>query len=121
LLLPLRLPLQPKEQALLLDKAELLALLGFDFLVKNQVLIVRALPSPLLSSPVSQWLPLWWETWQPSMSASAMLAALLELGLREGWLIGAQLVPLFASTLPDAWQKVAVDWRSIMQQRGTHD
>lgn len=121
LLLPLRLPLQPKEQALLLDNAEILAQLGFDFLVKNQVLIVRALPSPLLSSPVSQWLPLWWETWQPSMSSSAMLSALLELGLREGWLIGAQLVSLFASTLPNAWHKVAVDWRSIMQQRGTHD
>ena len=121
LLLPLRLPLQPKEHALLLDKAEMLAQLGFDFLVKNQVLIVRALPSPLLSSPVSQWLPRWWDTWHPLMSATDLLATLLELGLREGWLIGAQLVQLFATNLPEAWHKVAVDWRSIMQQRVTHD
>ncbi len=121
LLLPLRLPLQPNEQTLLLDKAEILADLGFDFLLKNQVLIIRALPSPLLASPVSQWLPRWWATWQPSMLAIAMLTTLLKIGLAEGWLSGQQLVQQFAPTLPDVLQKVSVDWQSIMQQRGIHD
>jgi DNA mismatch repair protein MutL len=67
LLLPLRLPLQALEQQLLLNNAELLAKLGFDFLVKNQVLIVRALPFPLKNIELTQVLPQWWATWQPQM------------------------------------------------------
>ena len=118
LLLPLRLSLQQSEQALLLDNAELLAQLGFDFLVKNNVLIVRTLPSVLINTPVSQWLPLWWATWQTQMSAIVMMQRLLDLGLAAGWLVGPQLVQQFSANLPEVWQKVAVDWRNLIQHSG---
>jgi len=118
LLLPLRLSLQQSEQALLLDNAELLAQLGFDFLVKNHVLIVRSLPSVLINTPVSQWLPLWWATWQPQMSAIVMVQRLLDLGLAADWLVGPQLVQPFSAKLPEVWQKVAVDWRNLIQHSG---
>ena len=116
LLLPLRLSLQAHEQALLLSHAELLAQIGFDFLVKNQVLIIRALPSPLLNTPVSQWLPQWWAYWQAEMSTLALVASLLNLGLANGWLDGRELFAQFSQDFPASWQKVTIDWRSIMQQ-----
>ena len=114
LLLPMRLPLQALEQQLLLNNAELLAKLGFDFLVKNQVLIVRALPFPLKNIELTQVLPQWWATWQPDMSAKSLLHTLLALGLQQGWLIGPILIRHFGSLPLDAWHKIAVDWRQLL-------
>ena len=110
----MRLPLQALEQQLLLNNAELLAKLGFDFLVKNQVLIVRALPFPLKNIELTQVLPQWWATWQPDMSAKSLLHTLLALGLQQGWLIGPILIRHFGSLPLDAWHKIAVDWRQLL-------
>ncbi|MDF3123790.1 DNA mismatch repair endonuclease MutL [Rheinheimera sp. 1928-s] len=94
LLMPVRLTLQQTEQEFLLSKADLLSHLGFDFLVNNQTLIVRAVPAWLRQSAVAQWLPLWWQDWlQPQ--DTQLLSLLLQQLLNCGVLQAASLVKHF--------------------------
>lgn len=59
LMMPQRLQLTESERDVLLSLGELPAQLGFDVLVSNLTLVVRALPVVAKSSRVEQWLPLW--------------------------------------------------------------
>ena len=116
LLLPLRLKLTSDEQDSLLAHAEVLASLRFDFVISNQVLIVRALPAPLANSLVSQWLPLWWQQWHGTMSAQCLILSLLKLGLAKNWLQAAEIMKFFQLDDESRWVKVAVDYQGATQQ-----
>ncbi|WP_233079710.1 DNA mismatch repair endonuclease MutL [Rheinheimera soli] len=94
LLMPVRLTLQQTEQQFLLSKADLLSHLGFDFLVNNQTLIVRAVPAWLRQSAVAQWLPLWWQDWLQQQDTQ-LLSLLLQQLLNGGVLQAASLVKHF--------------------------
>lgn len=87
LMMPQRWPLHAAEVELLLRFVDVAPQLGFDFLISNQTLIVRAVPQLLKATRIDQWLPQWLHQAAagPSCSASdfvsLLLTALLALGL----------------------------------------
>ena len=111
LLLPLRLPVSAAEKALLLEHAEALALLGFDFLLNNQVLIVRAVPILLKASDISVWLPLWWQQWPEQANAAVLIRLLLDIGLKQHWFPLPVFLNYFAPQLsePTCWCATELD------------
>jgi DNA mismatch repair protein MutL len=113
LLLPLRLPLQEVEKALLLEHAQHLAELGFDLVLNNNVLIVRAVPQLLRQTAVSQWLPMWWLQWaaQPVSGVRPLLLQLLQSGLQQQWFSLAIFLNYFEPHLsePSDWHAVPLD------------
>ena len=116
LLMPVRLTLQQTEQEFLLSKADLLSHLGFDFLVSNQTLIVRAVPAWLRQSAVAQWLPLWWQSWLQQQD-SQLLSLLLQQLLNCAVLQAASLVkyfPLLSQQGPH-WRAVPLDLTASIQ------
>ncbi len=116
LLMPVRLALQQTEQEFLLSKAELLNHLGFDFLVSNQTLIVRAVPAWLRQSAVAQWLPVWWQSFT-LQSETELLGLLLRQLLQSAALQAASLVkyfPLLSQQGPH-WHAVPLDLTTAIQ------
>lgn len=116
LLMPVRLALQQTEQEFLLSKAELLNHLGFDFLVSNQTLIVRAVPAWLRQSAVAQWLPVWWQSFA-QQSETELLGLLLRQLLQSAVLQAASLVkyfPLLSQQGPH-WHAVPLDLTTAIQ------
>jgi DNA mismatch repair protein MutL len=116
LLMPVRLALQQTEQEFLLSKAELLNHLGFDFLVSNQTLIVRAVPAWLRQSAVAQWLPVWWQSFA-QQSETELLGLLLRQLLQSVVLQAASLVkyfPLLSQQGPH-WHAVPLDLTTAIQ------
>lgn len=116
LLMPVRLALQQPEQEFLLSNADLLSHLGFDFLVSNQTLIVRAVPAWLRQSAVAQWLPLWWQDWLQQQDAQ-LLSSLLRQLLHSGVLQAAVLkkhFPLLSQQGPH-WHAVPLDLTAAIQ------
>jgi DNA mismatch repair protein MutL len=113
LLLPVRLTLTPEEKPLLLAKATLLVELGFDLLLNNQTLIVRAVPELLRQSAFSQWLPHWWPLWPvtDSTTAADLLQILLHHGLKQHWFSAETFLNYFAPLLsePQCWVAVPLD------------
>jgi DNA mismatch repair protein MutL len=113
LLLPLRLTLQASEKAVLLKQAQNLAELGFDLVLNNNVLIVRAVPLLLRQTALSQWLPLWWQQWpeQTESSARQLLLQLLQSGLQQNWFSLSIFLNYFAPHLsePSSWHAVPLD------------
>ncbi|WP_306521747.1 DNA mismatch repair endonuclease MutL [Rheinheimera sp.] len=111
LLLPLRLPVSAAEKTLLLQHAEALALLGFDFLLNNQVLIVRAVPILLKASDLSVWLPLWWQQWPQQATAICLIRLLLDIGLKQHWFSLPVFLNYFAPQLsePTCWCATELD------------
>lgn len=79
LMMPQRWPLHGTEVSLLLKFVDLAPQLGFDFLVSNQTLIVRAVPQLLKATRIDQWLPQWLNqaASEPSMDASDFVTILL--------------------------------------------
>lgn len=61
ILLPQRITVNAAQIAVLTQQAEQFNQLGFDLLLSDKILIIRAVPSWLRHSPISQWLPLWLE------------------------------------------------------------
>jgi DNA mismatch repair protein MutL len=110
LLLPLRLPLQELEKALLLEHAQHLAELGFDLVLNNNVLIVRAVPQLLRQTAVSQWLPMWWQQWavQPVSGVRPLLLQLLQSGLQQQWFSLAIFLNYFEPHLSETSDRHAV-------------
>jgi DNA mismatch repair protein MutL len=110
LLMPVRLTLQQTEQQVLLDKADLLSHLGFDFLVNNQTLIVRAVPAWLRQSAVAQWLPLWWQGWLQQQDRQ-LLGLLLQQLLNSRALQASSLLKHFPllSQKGSYWHAVSLD------------
>ena len=116
LLMPVRLTLQQTEQEFLLSKADLLSHLGFDFLVSNQTLIVRAVPAWLRQSAVAQWLPIWWQGWSQQQETQ-LLSLLLQQLLNCAVLQAASLVkyfPLLSQQGPH-WHAVPLDLTASIQ------
>lgn len=113
LLLPLRLTLQESEKSALLAQAGNLAELGFDLVLNNNVLIVRAVPLLLRQTTLSQWLPLWWQQWseQPVSDVRQLLLQLLQSGLQQQWFSLAIFLNYFAPHLsePSGWHAVPLD------------
>lgn len=111
LLLPLRLPVSAAEKQLLVQHAEALALLGFDFLLNNQVLIVRAVPVLLKASDISVWLPLWWQQWPEQANADVLIRLLLDIGLKQHWFHLPVFLNYFAPQLsePTCWCATELD------------
>jgi DNA mismatch repair protein MutL len=113
LLLPLRIPLQAAEKAVLLTQAENLAELGFDLVLNNNVLIVRAVPLLLRQTALSQWLPLWWQMWpeQTVFSLQQLLLQLLQTGLQQQWFSLSIFLNYFTPHLsePSSWHAVPLD------------
>jgi DNA mismatch repair protein MutL len=115
LLLPIRLKLQDHEVMLLTQAADQLAGMGFDFLLNNQTLIVRAVPQLLANFALADLLPNWWQLvadsqqhwwdalltllWQQPQAQSALNQALLEL-----------------QQLPLLWHAVPLDLTVSLQQ-----
>lgn len=116
LLMPVRLTLQQTEQEFLLSKADLLIHLGFDFLVSNQTLIVRAVPGWLRQSAVAQWLPLWWQGWLQQQDRQ-LLSLLLQQLLSSEVLQASSLMkhfPLLSQQGPH-WHAVPLDLTASIQ------
>lgn len=111
LLLPLRLQVSAAEKTLLLQHAQVLAALGFDLLLNNQVLIVRAVPALLKNSDISQWLVLWWQSWPAQASSTDLIHLLLEIGLKQHWFLLPVFLNYFAAQLsdPTCWRATALD------------
>ncbi|WP_333797592.1 DNA mismatch repair endonuclease MutL [Rheinheimera sp.] len=111
LLLPLRLQVSAAEKTLLMQQAQVLAALGFDLLLNNQVLIVRAVPGLLKSSDISQWLPIWWQSWPVQASSTDLIRLLLEIGLKQHWFFLPVFLNYFAAQLsdPTCWRATALD------------
>lgn len=113
LLLPLRLTLQPAEKAALLLQAQNLAEIGFDLVLNNNVLIVRAVPVLLRQTALSQWLPLWWQQWSAPAESNIrqLLLQLLQSGLQQQWFSLAIFLNYFAPHLsePSTWHAVPLD------------
>lgn len=119
LLLPLRLELQAHEKAALLLQAEHLAALGFDLVLNNNVLIVRAVPLLLRQTALTQWLPLWWQLWPTAhlSDKSQLLLHLLQHGLQQQWFSLPVFLNFFAPHLsePSTWHAVPLDISSSQQ------
>jgi len=113
LLLPLRLTLQTSEKAALLTQAQNLAELGFDVVLNNNVLIVRAVPQLLRQTALSQWLPLWWQQWPAHGESNVrqLLLQLLQSGLQQQWFSLSIFLNYFAPHLsePSTWHAVPLD------------
>lgn len=117
LLLPVRLTLDENEQVRLLDKAELLAGLGFDLLVANAQVIVRGVPAWLRQTALAKWLPLWWQASLELDSLEFVHAAVVLL-LTERHLNAATLgrfFPELAKAKPNE-QALAVNLQAALTQ-----
>lgn len=122
LLLPVRLSLTAAEKPLLLAQATLLAELGFDLLLNNQTLIIRAVPELFRHSAFSQWLPLWWQQWPLTSSNSTELLQILFLhGLKQHWFSAETFLNYFAPHLsePQSWLAVPLDLTASQAQLET--
>ncbi len=113
LLLPLRLTLQSSEKTALMTQAQNLAELGFDLVLNNNVLIVRAVPQLLRQTALSQWLPLWWQQWSelPVSDVRQLLLQLLQSGMQQQWFSLSIFLNYFAPHLsePSSWRAVPLD------------
>ena len=117
LLLPERLKLSAPEVALLTAQAEQLSALGFDLLLSNHILIVRAVPDFLRGVVLAQLLPRWWQRWPAQPDKRILWQLLLELALSEFQLdpvVVINQVPELADT--QAWQAVPVDLAAAQLQ-----
>lgn len=123
LLLPERLRLEPAEISLLTANAALLCQMGFDLVLSNQVLIIRAVPQLLQGTPLSTLLPLWWAGWpaQTDVTQAALVTLwqqLLHLLLSRQLLSAQLLLQTEAGVLqqPEHWRAVPVDLNAARQQ-----
>jgi len=118
LLLPERLRLQPAEITRLTANAAALSQMGFDLVLSNQVLIVRAVPQLLQGTPLSTVLPLWWEGWPAHAELTTLWQQLLQLLLSRRWLSAQLLIQSEVDLLqhPEHWRAVPVDVSAARQQ-----
>lgn len=121
LLMPIRIRLTAVESSQLLQQASALADLGFDFLINNQTLIVRAVPVLLKQTSLSQWLPSWWQLWPlelPANQFAFLLQNLLKIGLKQHWFSAEIFLNYYAESLSDAtvWQAVPLDLSSCVAE-----
>lgn len=118
LLLPERLRLEPAEIVLLTAHAGALSQMGFDLVLSNQVMIIRAVPQLLQGVPLATVLPLWWSQWQEPLALPQLWRQLLQLVLQRQWLAATTLLQYHAALFqqPELWQAVPVDLSISRQQ-----
>ncbi len=118
LLLPERLRLEPAEVNLLTANAGLLCQMGFDLVLSNQVLIIRAVPQLLQGTPLSHVLPLWWSGWPAQTELTLMWQQLLHLLLSRQLLSLPLLLQTEVELLqrPEHWCAVPVDLTGARRQ-----
>ena len=118
LLLPERLRLELAEVNLLTASAGLLCQMGFDLVLSNQVLIIRAVPQLLQGTPLSQVLPLWWSGWPAQTELTLMWQQLLQLLLSKQLLSLHLLLQTEVDLLqqPEHWCAVPVDLTGARRQ-----
>lgn len=118
LLLPERLRLEPAEVNLLTASAGLLCQMGFDLVLSNQVLIIRAVPQLLQGTPLSHVLPLWWSGWPAQTELTLMWQQLLHLLLSRQLLSLPLLLQTEVDLLqqPEHWCAVPVDLTGTRRQ-----
>jgi len=118
LLLPERLRLEPAEVNLLTSSAGLLCQMGFDLVLSNQVLIIRAVPQLLQGTPLSHVLPLWWSVWPAQTELALLWQQLLQLLLSRQLLSLQLLLQTEADLLqqPEHWCAVPVDLTGARRQ-----
>lgn len=115
LLLPVRLPLQEHEIKLLTQSAEILAAMGFDCLLTNKTLIVRAVPQLLATSTLAALLPLWWQ--QVAAHHTGWWEALVTLLWQRGGAEATfQLALQQLQSQPQLWYAVPLDLTASLQQ-----
>lgn len=118
LLLPERIRLERTEISLLTEKASLLCQMGFDVVLSNQVLIIRAVPQLLQGTPLSALLPSWWSTWQADSHLITLWQQLLSLLLTRHLLSAQRLLHGEQELLctPELWRAIPVDLSAVRQQ-----
>ncbi|WP_430458376.1 DNA mismatch repair endonuclease MutL [Rheinheimera sp.] len=118
LLLPERLRLELAEVNLLTASAGLLCQMGFDLVLSNQVLIIRAVPQLLQGTPLSHVLPLWWAGWPAQTKLTLMWQQLLQLLLSKQLLSLHLLLQTEVDLLqqPEHWYAVPVDLTGTRRQ-----
>lgn len=118
LLLPERLRLEPAEVSLLTNHATRLSQMGFDLVLSNQVMIIRAVPQLMQGAPLAAVLPQWWGQWQEQTTLQQLWCQLLQLLLQRQWLTAASLLQHQAALFqqPELWQAVPVDLSISRQQ-----
>jgi DNA mismatch repair protein MutL len=115
LLLPERLRLEPAEVSLLTTHATQLSQMGFDLVLSNQVMIIRAVPQLLQGAPLAAVLPQWWTQWQVhgqlQLSLPVLWQQLLQLLLNRQWMTASTLLQQQVALLqqPEMWHAVKVD------------
>ncbi len=118
LLLPQRLKLEASEIRLLTGYASELAHMGFDVVLSNQVMILRAVPLFLQSTPLAAVLPAWWAQWQTPASLIQLWRQLLLLLLNQQLLSPVTLLQHQPDLLqqPALWHAVPLDLTASRQQ-----
>lgn len=122
LLLPERLKLEPAEVNLLTNHATQLSQMGFDLMLSNQVMIIRAVPQLLQGAPLAAVLPQWWGQWpahgHAQQSLPVLWRQLLQLLLERQALSAATLLQHQAALMqqPELWQAVPVDLTTSRQR-----
>ncbi|WP_031568603.1 DNA mismatch repair endonuclease MutL [Rheinheimera texasensis] len=118
LLLPERLRLEPAEISLLTAHASPLSQMGFDLVLSNQLMIIRAVPQLLQGVPLATVLPLWWSQWQEPLALPQLWRQLLQLVLQRQWLAATTLLQYQAALFqqPELWHAVPIDLSMSRQQ-----
>lgn len=118
LLLPERLKLAAQEIDVLTAKATQLAQMGFDLVLSNHVLIIRAVPRLLQGTPLAAVLPRWWAEWAAEDAISQLWCQLLRLLLNQQMLLPGTLLQSTALLLqqPALWCAVPLDLTAGRQQ-----
>lgn len=114
LLLPVRLSLSGAEITMLTTHAEQLAAMGFDFLLSNSTLIIRAVPTILATLPLANVLTRWWEQWQANGVGWQELFVLLLAEPAAQPALNRALEALYLQ--PELWLAVPLDWSFSQRQ-----
>jgi DNA mismatch repair protein MutL len=103
LLMPIRLKIGAHELPALLCQAQQLSALGFDLLVHESVVIIRAVPILLKQTAIAQWLPLWWQHWPANVAQTEhqLLMSLWTVLLPEAKLTLDKIQHAFAAIASD--------------------
>lgn len=103
LLLPVRFAVTPTELAALLVQADTLALLGFDLLLKDHTLVVRAVPIWLRHTMINQWFSPFLSQLD-QLDSSEIATKLMQLLLTESYLQVQNLLHCYPEALVEPQQ-----------------
>lgn len=114
LLLPVRLQLSAPEVSALTANAGSLSAMGFDLLLSNVTLIIRAVPALLATLPLADILSRWWAGWAGRDADWHSLLVLLFAERAAQPALQHALQALYSE--PAYWHAVPLDWSGSRQQ-----